>query len=52
MYHTGLGVAKDVQAAMKYLSLAVEQGHGAATYYLATMYRYGNDVERNHKVIY
>ena len=47
MYRDGLGVERDLEAAIHWYELAAEQGNANAQYHLGDMYREGLGVERD-----
>ena len=52
MYHEGHGVAQNFQTAMKWYTLAAEQGNADAQYSLGTMYQKGHGVLQDHARAY
>ena len=48
MYETGQGVAQDYKTAVKWYTLAAEQGNAAAQYNLGVMYGKGQGVAQDY----
>ena len=49
MYSNGNGVPENDKTAVKWYTLAAEQGHSTAQFNLGFMYQYGNGVPENDK---
>ena len=52
MYYNGMGIAKDIDEAIKWYGRAAEQGHPQAQYYLGWIYDSGKGVTEDDKVAF